>query len=71
MLALKQQVIETLDLVDSLRCYLYENGEDGDAQTLIALEFLWTLVRTKRENAYTFLKTSQLVSVLHDCIPRI
>ncbi|KAI9593888.1 hypothetical protein BDF19DRAFT_151471 [Syncephalis fuscata] len=58
---IREQIVNELDLLDALSCYLYDEGEDGDAQALVALEFLWTINQTKSPKAYLFLLESQLL----------
>ncbi|RKP27265.1 hypothetical protein SYNPS1DRAFT_27071 [Syncephalis pseudoplumigaleata] len=59
--SIREQILDELGLVDALACYLYDEGEDGDAQALVALEFLWILMQTREQEAYRFLVESQLL----------
>jgi hypothetical protein len=59
---IRKQILNELGLVDALSSYLYDEGEDGDAQALVALELLWVLTQTKNNEAYQFLLNSQLVN---------
>ncbi|KAI8058606.1 hypothetical protein BDF22DRAFT_666719 [Syncephalis plumigaleata] len=58
---IRKQIIEEIDLTNALSSYLYDEGEDGDAQALVALELLWALTQTKANEAYEFLVNSQLL----------